>query len=386
MAEQVLNYQCPACTGPLHFDSASGKLACEFCGSTFEVAEIEALYAKKEEQASQAFQKEEEKEAAQAAGQEAPPAGEDGEWNYAQGTSDWGKDGAGMKAYNCPSCGAELICDATTAATSCPYCGNPTIVPGQFAGTLKPDFIIPFKLKKEDAVRNLKKHYEGKPLLPKSFSEENHIQEIKGVYVPFWLFNGEVDVDMDMDASTDKSYEELSNKVTETSHYRLHREGTVPFERIPADASSKMPDGHMDSIEPYDYGEIKPFSVAYLPGYLAEKYDVPVEECAARADERARNTARSAIIDTSGFANASPVREDLQLRRGEVQYALLPVWMLSTRWEGKNYLFAMNGQTGKMVGDLPSDSKRWWEHFIKFFIPSTVVISAVLFGLARFLM
>ena len=60
-----------------------------------------------------------------------------------------------MKAYSCPSCGAELICDASTAATFCPYCGNPTVVPGQFSGALKPDYVIPFKLSKEDAVAAL---------------------------------------------------------------------------------------------------------------------------------------------------------------------------------------------------------------------------------------
>ena len=383
MADQVVNYQCPSCTGPLHFDSATGKLACDFCGSTYEVAEIEALYAKKEEQASDAFQKEEAKKE-EAAAQHEKEQAEAGEWGYS-GDADWGADGEGMKAYSCPSCAAELICDATTAATSCPYCGNPTIVPGQFAGTFKPDFVLPFKLKKEDAVRNLKRHYQGKPLLPKSFSEENHVQEIKGVYVPFWLFNGEVDVDMDLEATSENSYEQLNEMVTETKHYRLHREGTVPFERIPADGSSKMPDDYMDSIEPFDYSELKPFSTAYLPGYLAEKYDVTVEECAQRADERARNTARSAIVSSAGFADASPIREDLQLHRGKVDYALLPVWMLSTRYGGKNYLFAMNGQTGKMVGDLPSDNKRWWEHFIKFAIPSTAIVSAILYVISLFL-
>ena len=383
MADQVVNYQCPSCTGPLHFDSATGKLACDFCGSTYEVAEIEALYAKKEEQASDAFQKEEAKKEEAAARHEKEQTAE-GEWGYS-GDADWGADAEGMKAYSCPSCAAELICDATTAATSCPYCGNPTIVPGQFAGTFKPDFVLPFKLKKEDAVRNLKRHYQGKPLLPKSFSEENHVQEIKGVYVPFWLFNGEVDVDMDLEATSENSYEQLNEMVTETKHYRLHREGTVPFERIPADGSSKMPDDYMDSIEPFDYSEMKPFSTAYLPGYLAEKYDVTVEECAQRADERARNTARSAIVSSAGFSDASPIREDLQLHRGKVDYALLPVWMLSTRYGGKNYLFAMNGQTGKMVGDLPSDNKRWWEHFIKYAIPSTVVVSVILYVISLFL-
>ena len=177
MPTQVTNYQCPTCTGPLHFVGESGKLECEYCGASYDVAEIEALYAEKEEKAAAAQQ------AAEAAKQTAPSGGGD-VWDTSSLQRDWGEDGKSMRAYSCPSCGAELICDETTAATSCPYCGNPTVVPGQFAGQLRPDFVIPFKLSKEDAVNALKTHYKGKFLLPKRFSAENHIQEIRGIYVP----------------------------------------------------------------------------------------------------------------------------------------------------------------------------------------------------------
>ena len=363
MADQISNYQCPACTGPLHYDGKLGKLLCDYCGSSFSVQEIEALYKEKDEKAAAASAQAKEKE-------------DDGAAGWAQG----------LRAYNCPSCGAELICDANTAATSCPYCGNPSIIPGQLSEMLKPDYVIPFRLSKEDAIAALKNFYRGKVLLPKPFTRENHIEEIQGVYVPFWLYDGTADAEMGFQATRSMSVTTGNTVTTTTEYYNVQRAGLVHFEKIPVDASSKMPDAHMDAIEPYDYSELKPFSTAYLPGYLAEKYDVGVEECAARADERARNTARSAIIHSAGFANASPIREDLQLRRGQVQYALLPVWMLSTRYEGKNYLFAMNGQTGKMVGDLPSDNKRWWEHFIKYAIPSTVVVSAILFALSKFLL
>ena len=161
MADQITNYKCPACTGPLHFVGASGKLECDYCGASYDVAQIEALYAEKEGKAAAAQQSAEEKAAAE------KKTAEGSEWDMSDLSTDWGAEGEGMKAYNCPSCGAQLICDATTAATSCPYCGNPTVVPGQFAGTLKPDFVIPFKLSKEDAVAALKNHYKGKPLLPK---------------------------------------------------------------------------------------------------------------------------------------------------------------------------------------------------------------------------
>lgn len=155
----LLGKKCPACIGPLHFTGASGKLEYEYCGSSYDVAEIEALYVEKNEQ-----------EAAAHAAAEEKSAGEESEWDASGMSSDWGADGEGMKSYSCPSCGAELICDATTAAMSCPYCGNPSVVPGQFTGTLKPEFVLPFKLNKEDAVKALKRHYKGKILLPGAFT------------------------------------------------------------------------------------------------------------------------------------------------------------------------------------------------------------------------
>ena len=141
MAEQVTNYQCPACTGPLHFDGATGKLLCDYCGSSYSVEDMEALYAGKDEKAVQ----------------------DTGTWEHVP--DGWDTDG--MQAYSCPSCGAELLCDASTAASSCPYCGNPSIIPGQLSGALRPDAIIPFRLDKKAAVDALRAHYKKKPLLPR---------------------------------------------------------------------------------------------------------------------------------------------------------------------------------------------------------------------------
>ena len=200
MPTQVTNYQCPGCTGPLHFVGVSGKLECEYCGASYDVAEIEALYAEKEEKAAAAQQAAEEKAAA---GKEASADG--GDWDTSGFSDDWGAEADKMKAYCCPSCGAELLCDESTAATSCPYCGNPTVVPGQFAGQLKPDFIIPFKYSKEDAVKALKEHCTGKIFLPKSFTNENHIQKIQGIYVPFWMFDGEAEGDAHYQATRSRT-------------------------------------------------------------------------------------------------------------------------------------------------------------------------------------
>ena len=358
MASQISNYQCPACTGPLHFGESSGMLECDYCGSRFTVQEIEALYKEKDEAAA----------AASAQAQQKEP--EEGDWARQ----------AGLRAYNCPSCGAELICDENTAATSCPYCGNPSIVPGQLSDMLKPDWVIPFKLGKEQAKQALREYYRGKWLLPKAFSKENHIEEIKGVYVPFWLFNGRADADLLFRAQRSQSVTTGDTITTTTDYYRVARSGSASFERIPVDASSKMPDAHMDAIEPFDYSELVPFSNAYLPGFLADKYDVSRDESLPRAKERAANTAAELLRQTvQGYTSVSEEGRQVSFHSGKVSYALLPVWMLSTRWNGQNYLFAMNGQTGKLIGDLPVSMGRAAAWFAGIALPLMALLAMFLY-------
>ena len=372
MASMITNYKCPACTGPLHFVGSSGRLECDYCGSTYDVKEIEALQTEEEKKAEAAFQQQEAKaEAAQNAG------GED--WDTSSLGGSWGAEAAGMKVYNCPSCGAELICDATTAATSCPYCGNATIVPGQLGGALKPDFVLPFRLDKKAAVNALKQHYQGKPFLPKAFADQNHIEEIQGVYVPFWLYDAEADGTADFEATRSFTRREGKYQVTTTEHFSVHRAGQISFAKVPVDASSRMPDEHMDSIEPYDYSELKPFSTAYLPGFLADKYDISAEESAQRADQRCENSALNALASTvTGYETCIPMGHNIRLRRGKVHYALLPVWMLHTEWNEQDFLFAMNGQTGKLVGNLPVDRGRYWKTFAAIALPVAAAVAALL--------
>ena len=366
MASQITNYQCPSCTGPLRFDGASGMLACDYCGSKFTVQEIEALYRDKDEAAAAASA------AAQAQAEQQAPEPE-----YTP--SNWAED-EGLRVYNCPSCGAELICDENTAATACPYCNNPSIVPGQLSDMLKPDYVIPFKLDKEAAKKALKNYYRGKKLLPNAFSDRNHIEEIKGVYVPFWLFDGTVDADMRFQGTRVNSVTTGREIITTTEYYRVRRSGVVSFDKIPADASSKMPDAHMDAIEPYDYAELKPFSNAYLPGFLADKYDVKPEDCYARVDLRAQNTAEELLAGTvSGYSSCTPESRQISVRRRRTSYALLPVWLLATNYDGKNYLFAMNGQTGKLIGDLPVSKGKMLAWFAGIALPLMALLTALLY-------
>lgn len=356
MTEQATEYICLGCGGPLKFDPESGKMKCEYCGSIYTIEEAKKYY--------------EEKNKSVAA---APIESED--------ESYWTDGDESMKSYKCNSCGAEMVCDETTAATSCPYCGNPAVMPQQFKGMMRPKYVIPFKVDKSEVKGKLANYYKGKKLLPGSFKGHNHIDEIKGVYVPFWLYSGTVDADLHFEAEQVEEKKTATEKITITKHYDVHRKGTVKFDKIPTDASSAMPDDLMDSIEPYDYKDLTKFEMEYLPGYIADKYDVSKEDTIERARKRAEATTISEITETvTGYDN---VDEKVMLRHiryaGEKQeYAMLPVWLLSTKWNNQNFLFAVNGQTGKMIGNLPIDRMKQLIWFVCSFLISFGIMAALI--------
>ncbi|MCI7640144.1 MAG: hypothetical protein MSS60_10030 [Clostridiales bacterium] len=347
MTSEITNYQCPACTAPLRFDGESGRLQCDFCGSSYSVAEIEALYAEKDKAAADASEQVRKKAEQTAADLE------DTGWEVDEN----------LRAYQCPTCGAELITEKTTAATACPYCGNPSVVPGQLSGALKPEFVLPFKIEKEAAVAALHKHYGKRNFyLPKPFRSDNHIEKVQGVYVPFWLFDATVSGAGQYDGQDSVTHMEGDYEVTRTMHYNVERAGSAEFNGIPVDGSKKMPDNYMDSIEPFDYTQLKPFSTAYLPGFLADRYDVSAEEASPRMETRCKDTLEGLLRRDIDHSVVVPERFEAKVVKKEAHYALLPVWMLTTKWRDRTYLFAMNGQTGKFVGELPTDNGLFWRN------------------------
>ena len=301
-------------------------------------------------------------------------------------TIDWqGMDGSaaseeetdGLISYVCNSCGGEIVADTNTAATSCPYCGNPAIVPGKVSGMLRPDLVVPFKLDKKAAKEAYLSFIKGKKLLPKTFADQNHIDEIKGMYVPFWLFDAHTKAKIRYKGTRVSMWSDSEYNYVNTSYYSIVRGGDIAFSNVPVDGSSKMPDELMESIEPFDLSEAVDFQTAYLSGYFADKYDVGSEETVERANERIQVSCEQAFANTvDGFQSVTAEGGNINISNGKAKYAFLPVWLLNTTWQGKAYTFAMNAQTGKMVGDLPVDKGAAW----RFFFIACVVASAVAFA------
>lgn len=329
----VMEYKCPCCGAGLKFSGSEQELACEYCDNHFE---IDAVRAYNEENAADTFCWE----------QQTPAP-----WTE--------EERAVLQTFTCQSCGGVLMTDDHTAATFCPYCDSPAILPGRLSGDIRPDGVLPFRKSKEDAQKAFTQLCRKKPLLPKSFIQEHRVEKISGIYVPFWLYDCSGTYHGQYRATRVHHWSDSRYHYTKTDHYLLKRQASAAFSGIPMDGSSKTNDTVMESIEPFDFTQIVDFETAYLSGFLADKYDVESTEGQKRIEQRVSDTLHDSLENTFlGFSSVVPTGRQIHVSHGKAKYVLLPVWMLHTRYQDKDYLFAMNGQTGKMTGTFPICPRR----------------------------
>lgn len=337
----VITYKCPNCGGSLKFNAESQDWKCEFCLSALNNDEIKSI--------EERFNTEAESM------NKGMPEPEDIE-SQRQANLEFESD---ARIYSCNSCGAEIVTDKTTAATFCYYCHNPAIIPGQLSGSYRPAKVIPFKLKKAAATEMFIKWCKKKPLLSKSFTTSSQLELLSGVYVPFWLFDCDTRGDMTAYAKKVRTWVSGDKKYTETKTYNIVRSGNARFLKLPADGSSKADDKLMETLEPYDYSQMEDFSMSYLSGYMAEKYDKNQNEVFGRIQDRVQQYTKKLLQDTIvGYSSVTVNTCNINIRDSKAAYVLLPTWMFTYKYRGKTYVFAMNGQTGKIAGSLPISTGR----------------------------
>ncbi len=362
MSETVLKYSCPSCGAPLKFDANTQKLLCDSCESVFTESYFDNL-----EENEKGLKEGESVETIQKV-----------DWKT-EGFAEKHEILEDLEGYSCNSCGAEVATDKNTVATECMYCGNALVVAPRIDDRLKPDLIIPFKIDKEKAESLLKEFYKGKKLLPKEFLDKSRISKIAGMYVPFWLFNCKGEGSARFIGNRVSSYSDSRYRYTKTRTYSLHRTGNVSFQNISIDASSKLEDNYMDGLEPYNFREAVDFNDAYMAGYFADKFDIDVNESSKRASERVIASAIEQLENTTGTYSAKRLDySDIKMTGEEIKYALLPVWMLNTKYKGKMYQFAINGQTGKVSGELPIDKNK--QKLLLLSVFTAILIPATIFA------
>ena len=313
----VIHYKCPNCGADMAYDSDDSKLTCESCGRQDNVESFP------KENISTRFEEEEAKE------------------------------------YHCKNCGAMLITDNDTTATNCSFCGAGVVLLDRLSGDLAPSKVIPFKVSKERAMKAFKKWCRNGRLTPKGFMTADRVKGITGMYVPFWLYDLNTRAQVNALCTKVRTYTRGDYVYTETKHFDVYRDINIDYIKVPIDASEKMDDDLMDKLEPYNYEQLKDFNTPYLAGFIAEKYNFDYKELLPRAASKIKGYVDSFIRSTMPmYTTVNYTRKDIDTKEKHAYYTLLPVWMVYYDYKGVEYIFAMNGQTGKVVGKPPISKKK----------------------------
>ncbi len=345
----VTEQKCAACGAPLQFDPKSGKLVCRNCGAEQEITEEMKV----------------------------TDVSLDGFDFAALAQQATDEDAQALPIYNCESCGAEIIAPAEQIATTCPYCGNNVVLTDKVSGKLRPDGVVPFHIDASELPDAVNRFYRGKALLPKNFFSDNTMGKVTGIYVPFWVFGGRVNGSLNFHGSQSSSRRQGDYIVTTTNHYQLKREVDLHFADVPVDASGRVVDELTDSLEPFDISDARPFDMRYLAGFTADRFDQAQDDMAQRAKRRMIASAESAAMSTlSGYEGVVRAGGALKAQLS-AKYMLLPVYLFSIRHGEKDYSFAVNGQSGKVVGELPISKSVSARYFLtRLGVAAAVVVAA----------
>lgn len=344
----MLDNKCPGCGAKITFNPKIQKWDCQYCGSKFSLEEM---------------QQHNNASSAEVNKKEAKPT----------------KKLDKMDVYHCKNCGAEIMADDTVTATFCVYCGSTAILKDKIEDGVAPNLIIPFKKVREDAVLAFTKLTKGKPLMPKAFKDMKNIEKIVGVYIPFWAYDLIADGQMIFSSKDVRHWSDYNYDYAETSRYNVTMQGHLEYKRVLVDGSSRFDNDLMDSLEPFDYGDLTEYNHAYLSGFFAEKYDVTEDDGLTRANERTMKTCTEIVESKVRHQINLLQTNDMKITKANSDYIMLPVWMVNVNYKGKMYTFAMNGQTGKIVGNIPVGLKESIIWSIILFVGFFIILTAIIY-------
>ena len=256
---------------------------------------------------------------------------------------------------NCSSCGGSLVVKDVELSTFCAYCGQPTIMTEIMSAYNEPDYIIPFKVTIEEAENSIRKLIKKRIFSPKNLCDFA-ITDIKGIYMPFWLF----DIKM-----SDKIYlmENSGSVYTIPFEKKYYREAECIFNNIPCGRVNKINSQLFYELNPFDMTQLREFNAGYLSGFYSEISNEESKHIDPVITKMLSNLFEEEVkksVDIS-IKNIDIIRQDQQIQiLNNPQSALLPVWFLECKYKDQIYILLVNGQSGKTVGVVPVD----WKKFI----------------------
>lgn len=349
----VVQYKCPNCGSDLTFDSTTGRLKCQSCGHSMNIDQVpksDTIHGEENIPPEMFNTNEIEDECI---------------YSYNEEKAYHGKfSDAEVHEYFCNNCGAVVLTDSDTTATSCSYCGAPVVLSDRLSGNMAPAKVIPFRINKEQAQTAFRKWCKNGRFTPNEFKKADRVKNITGMYVPFWLYDINGKGDVDATCTRTRSYTRGEYQHIETSYFHVYRKFDLNYLKIPVDASEKMNDELMDKMEPYNYSDLTQFEMPYLAGFLAEKYNYNDTDSFPRVRDRVSKYIEEYIRSTMGGYSTTRInRKDIHIQQRNAFYTLLPVWMVYYDYHDSEHVFAMNGQTGKIVGKPPISKGKVFKWF-----------------------
>ena len=336
-------YKCPNCNGALEYNPITDEMECVHCGGGYTMQEMEAGNQKQFDYASQnasvAYWNEYGMSAAKVESEDHIEENN----IYAE------PEMMECKIYTCTSCGAELSVNDTEVSTYCAYCGQPTIVYSRVSQEQMPKYILPFRITREQALDIVRERFGKGFLVPKEIKNFD-VENVKGIYVPYFLFDAYY---------YDNQRITFSEGVGDKKKTRfVDFEAECEFKKISCDASKRLNDESTQRLEPFNLDELREFEPAYLSGFYADRYDLSARQLTNTVVRRCKELFDAEMKRQVRNENAAVLKSKPKHTIRNSEYALLPVWFLTFRYKNEPYTMLVNGQTGKAVGAVPCNKAK----------------------------
>ncbi len=269
-----------------------------------------------------------------------------------------------VKEVSCTKCAASFSLSAHIFSTHCPYCDTPAMI--DCSQNLKPDGLLPFIITRKEAKEHFSKWVNSRWFAPTAFTKyfENH-KILLGTYLPHWTYDTQTTTVYEGQRG-DAYYVSVTRTVMEDgkSVQREVRERRidwsyasgvvyVDFDDVIVPASPKVPVSLLDALGPWETKSAKAFDTQYIAGFESEEYTTKVDEGFSLAKGKMASSIRNKIHTDIGGDEQKITSQQTQYNAIGYKNILLPVWTAFFKWHDKEYQYAINAQTGKIVGGRP---------------------------------
>lgn len=324
--------KCPSCGATMDFDPASGGLSCAYCGYKEEIKSVEEN------------------------------SGAASELDFLSANEDSGDWGAEKKLVICKSCGAEAVYDALAFSDTCPYCGSNNVTAANSAGTMAPGGVVLFKITRERASECFMGWLKGKLFCPSAAKRSAQPDAFKGMYLPCWTFDAQTDSVYTARYGID--YREVVNgqTTTRTDWKKTSGEYSAFINDETVIATTRYDTAMLGNLLPYATEDNRAYKAEYVSGFFAERYSLGLKDAWGKAVVLMKSKLTSGVSSKIRSQYNADRVENVVLKTSysniTFKYLLLPVWMSSFNYNGKQYNFMVNGQNGKVSGHAPISALR----------------------------